>query len=86
MTPARGPREVEVWIRLFANLADYAPSGAARACVALPTGATVADLLRRLQIPDEVPRLLLVNGQDADSTTELGPGDVVDVLPPLVGG
>jgi molybdopterin converting factor small subunit len=77
---------VEVAIRLFANLADYGPSGAEPARVALPVGATVGDLLRRLRIPEEVPRLLLVNGQDADVTTGLGPGDVVDVLPPLVGG
>jgi molybdopterin converting factor small subunit len=79
---------VEVQVRLFANLADYGPSeargGAAR--VELLEGATLADLLRRLRVPDEIPRLLLVNGRDADPTTRLGPGDVVDVLPPIVGG
>jgi molybdopterin converting factor small subunit len=79
---------VEVEIRLFANLADYGPPGAdgGVARVALPAGATVADLLRRLRVPEEVPRLLLVNGRDADAATRLAPGDVVDVLPPLVGG
>ena len=88
VTPSGHPREVEVAIRLFANLADYGPGGAGPgpARVVLPVGATVGDLLRRLRIPEEVPRLLLVNGRDADATTELGPGDVVDVLPPLVGG
>lgn len=88
MTPAGDPPEVEVAIRLFANLADYGPAdaGPGPARVALPVGATVGDLLRRLRIPEEVPRLLLVNGRDADATTGLGPGDVVDVLPPLVGG
>jgi sulfur carrier protein ThiS len=86
--PAPIRRDVEVEIRLFANLADYRPPGAdgGTARVALPAGATVGDLLRRLGIPDEVPRLLLVNGHDAEATTRLGPGDVVDVLPPLVGG
>ena len=38
------------------------------------------------RIPDEVPRLLLVNGRDVEPTARLRPGDVVDVLPPLVGG
>jgi molybdopterin converting factor small subunit len=86
--PAGDPREVEVAVRLFANLADFGPrgAGAGAARVALPVGATVGDLLRRLRIPEEVPRILLVNGRDADPTTELGPGDAVDVLPPLVGG
>jgi sulfur carrier protein ThiS len=79
---------VEVEVHLFANLADYRPPGvrgeAAR--IELPAGSTVEDLLRRLGIPDEVPRLLLVNGRDAEPTARLGPGDVVSVLPPLAGG
>lgn len=88
LTPPRVDRDVEVDIRLFANLADYGPLGVdgGVARVALPAGATVEDLLRRLRLPEEVPRLLLVNGRDADATTRLGPGDVVDVLPPLAGG
>jgi len=75
-------------VHLFANLADYGPAGArgAAARVAVPDGATLRDLVRRLGIPDDVPRLLLVNGRDAEWTAELSPGDVVDVLPPLVGG
>lgn len=78
-----------VVVRLFANLADYGPPGVRPGGVGrveLPEGATLRDLLRRLRIPDEIPRLLLVNGHDADPTVRLGPGDVVDVLPPLVGG
>jgi molybdopterin converting factor small subunit len=79
---------VEVEVHLFANLADYGPPGARGGAgrVELPDGATVRDLLRRLRIPDEVPRLLLVNGRDVDPAVSLSPGDVVDVLPPLVGG
>jgi molybdopterin synthase sulfur carrier subunit len=79
---------VEVEVHLFANLADYGPPGTRGGAgrVELPDGATVRDLLRRLRIPDEVPRLLLVNGRDVDPAVPLSPGDVVDVLPPLVGG
>lgn len=85
VTPGPG---VEVEVHLFANLADYGPPGTrgGEARVELPTGATVRDLLRRLRIPDEVPRLLLVNGRDVDPAEILRPGDTVDVLPPLVGG
>jgi sulfur carrier protein ThiS len=79
---------VEIEVRLFANLAEYGPpaarSGAAR--LELPEGATVHDLLGRLAIPDEASRLLLVNGRDVDASARLRAGDVVDVLPPLVGG
>ena len=79
---------MEIQVRLFANLAAYGPpaarGGAAR--VELPEGATVRDLLARLRIPDEGPRLLLVNGHDVEASATLRAGDVVDVLPPLVGG
>ena len=80
--------DVEVAVRLFANLADYRPTaaGGRPARIRLPGGATVDDLLCRLRIPPEVPRLVLVNGRDALPTTGLGAGDVVDVLPALVGG
>jgi molybdopterin converting factor small subunit len=79
---------VEVEVHLFANLADYRPFGAheGTARVELPVGATLHDLLRRLRIPDELPRLLLVNGHDVEPTARLSPGDVVSVLPPLAGG
>ena len=88
LTPARAPDPVEVEVHLFANLADYAPPGArgGSARVELSEGATVRDLLRRLRIPDEAPRLLLVNGHDVEPAARLNPGDVVDILPPLVGG
>ena len=79
---------MEIEVHLFANLADYGSPGPGGAPprVELPASATVRDLLRQLRIPDEVPRLLLVNGRDAEPTTRLNPGDIVDVLPPLVGG
>jgi sulfur carrier protein ThiS len=54
--------------------------------VELPEGATVRDLLARLGIPEEGPRLLLLNGHDAEASATLRAGDAVDVLPPLVGG
>jgi len=79
---------VEVEVHLFANLADYGPPGARGGAVRVdvPEGVTVGELLRQLRIPDESPRLLLVNGQDADPGVRLNPGDVVAVLPSLVGG
>ena len=78
---------MEVEVHLFANLADYWPPGAREgARVELPAGATLHDLLRRLRIPDELPCLLLVNGHDVAPSARLSPGDVVAVLPPLVGG
>jgi sulfur-carrier protein len=79
---------MDVEVRLFANLADYLPSSARgpTATLSVPDGATVEDLLRCLAVPDALPRLVLVNGIDAEPSRRLAPGDVVAVLPPLAGG
>jgi molybdopterin converting factor small subunit len=79
---------VKIEVRLFANLAAYLPSGARRdaATVEVPEPATVGDVARRLRIPDDLPRLVLVNGRDATADQPLAPGDVVTLYPPLAGG
>ena len=75
-------------VRLFANLADCLPAapGGGGATVDVPDGTTVYQLLRHLAIPDDLPRLTLVNGRDADAARRLSAGDVVTVLPSLAGG
>jgi len=85
---APGAPEIEVEVQLFANLADYLPAGArgGAARLALPLGATLDLLLRRLAIPADLPRVLLLNGRDARPDERLTSGDVVTVLPPLAGG
>ena len=52
----------------------------------MSAGATVVDLLRALGIPDEMPRIVLVNGHDAGDEQPLASGDVVSAFPPLAGG
>ena len=86
MQPVEDPITIE--LRLFANLAAYRPRTAASdaATVTLPAGATVAELVARLAIPAELPRLTLVNGHEAAPDARLQAGDVVSLLPPLVGG
>jgi molybdopterin converting factor small subunit len=78
---------VRVEVRLFANLADRLPGRRGEpTLVDLPAGATVATLLQRLAVPDELQPLVLVNGVDARPVDRLAAGDVVSVLPPLAGG
>ena len=75
-------------MRCFANLADHLPPAArgGRTILTVPDGATVADVLHRLALPEGLPRLVLVNGTDAAPARRLAAGDVVSVLPPLAGG
>jgi len=52
----------------------------------VPDGGTVADVARRLGIPADLARVVLVNGRDAAPEQLLAPGDVVAIFPPLAGG
>jgi molybdopterin converting factor small subunit len=78
---------VLVQVQAFANLVDRLPdirgSGAA---IDLPDGTTVGQLRDRLRLPSDLPCLVLVNGHEAGPEVRLRPGDVVRLLPPLVGG
>jgi molybdopterin converting factor small subunit len=79
---------VKIAVRAFANLADYVPPSPQGdgVVIDLPEGTTVGELVRRLAIPDDLPRLLLVNGHEAELDRRLALGDIVSILPPLVGG
>ena len=78
---------MRIEVCLFANLADCLPrESAGVAALDVPAGTTVEDLVRRLAIPDALPRLIVVNGHDPAPGQVLAAGDTVSILPPLVGG
>lgn len=54
----------------------------------LPEGATVADVLKRINCPFPVKmlRLYAVNYKKASLSTQLREGDIISVLAPLAGG
>jgi molybdopterin converting factor small subunit len=79
---------VRVEVRLFATLAAFLPpdsrDGAAE--LEIPEGSTVADVTRRLGIPPDLARVVLVNGRDMGTEAPLVKADVVTIFPPLAGG
>jgi molybdopterin converting factor small subunit len=80
---------VTVEVELFATLTAYLPpehDHGGRVRIDLPEGATVADLASRLGIPTDLPRVALVNGENAEAEHRLRPDDEVTFFPPLAGG
>jgi molybdopterin converting factor small subunit len=79
---------VRVEVRLFATLAEYLPpdgrDGAAE--LEIPEGSTIVEVTRRLGIPTDLARVVLVNGRDAGVEAILSARDVVTIFPPLAGG
>lgn len=79
---------MRVGVRLFATLAAFLPPDSRAGAVVLdvPEGSTARDVIRRLGIPADVERVLLVNGQTADPARPLAVDDVITLFPPLMGG
>jgi len=46
----------------------------------------VQDILSRLKIPDEFPKIILINGVHGKREQMLKDGDVLSIFPPVAGG
>jgi sulfur carrier protein len=85
---ARGIQPMEIEVKLFATLRDYLPKGSGRfSCkMEVDSSTRVQDILSRLKIPEEVPKIILVNGVHGKREQILKEGDVLSVFPPVAGG
>ena len=79
---------MKVEIRLFANLAKLLPPGSQnkRATVTIKKGATVEQLMEKLNIPPKITNVVMINGVHKKKETKLEEGDVVSMFPPIAGG
>jgi molybdopterin converting factor small subunit len=84
---------MRIHVRLFANLRDRFPSGArGQGDVDLDDGASLLDLIERLEIPDSQVQMVLVDGQQVPRTASgreeriLQDGETVSIFPPVSGG
>jgi len=79
---------MEVEVKLFATLRDYLPKGSGKfSCKMEVDGHTrIKDLLDRLKIPKDIPKIILVNGIHGKEDQIVKDGDVISVFPPVAGG
>ena len=77
---------MQVTVELQAYLAQYSPGGEAVFQVDLPEGATVQTLVRRLNVPEEMASVIVLNERSGDFEEPLHDGDRVTLIPPLAGG
>ncbi len=83
---------MRVTVKLYAMLSDYLPPGSERNVgkIEVGDGATVADLIKALDLPPELTHLVLLNGtyvapEKRDSTV-VNETDEFAVFPPIAGG
>ncbi len=79
---------MQIEVKLFATLRDYLPKGSSRfSCKMEIEGSTrVQDILSRLKIPEEMPKIILINGVHGKKEQTLKEGDVLSIFPPVAGG
>ena len=79
---------MKVEVRLFANLAKLLPPGSQnkRATITIKKGATIEQLMEKMNIPPKITNVVMVNGVHKKRETELEEGDVVSMFPPIAGG
>jgi sulfur carrier protein len=79
---------MEIEVKLFATLRDYLPKGSSRfSCkLEIDNQTRIQDVMSRLKIPDDLPKIILVNGVHGKKDQILKEGDVLSIFPPVAGG
>lgn len=78
--------------KLYASLGQYLPSGAVdnKATIEVGPDETLADLIRRFDLPERLVHLVLVDGvyisPDDRQKRTLKDGETVAIWPPVAGG
>jgi sulfur-carrier protein len=79
---------MEIEVKLFATLRDYLPEGSGRfSCkMKIESHTRIEDIMSNLKIPEEMPKIILLNGIHGKKDQVLKDGDVLSVFPPVAGG
>lgn len=80
---------MKIEVNLFASLARYFPdktAGQGNRILEIGEGATIIEILTRLQVPLDKVRVIFLNGLHATGEEVLKEGDRVGVFPPVAGG
>ncbi len=54
--------------------------------LSIPDNSRVVDVINMLKIPDELPKIILINGAQKKPESELSEGDELSIFPPISGG
>ena len=76
---------MQIIVKLYGDLKDYAPGDQPHFALGLQPGATLEDILRMLAIP-EGHHVALINGRRSSPDATVADGDTLVLLPPISGG
>lgn len=77
---------MKIQVKLYSHYKKHAPNGKAVFHLDMTTESTVENVIVHLQLDDQVPKVILVNGRPAQMDTKLYENDVIVVFPVVEGG
>lgn len=79
---------MKIRVKLFATLTRHVPSAQSESplVIELAQGATIEDLIKKLQLPSPEVKVVFVNGRARPLDWPLNQGDEVGIFPPIGGG
>jgi len=79
---------MQVKVKLFATLRDYLPKESdGKSCmVTVDENTTIEQIIAQLNIPGDIPKIILINGRNGSLSQTIKPGDEVSIFPPVAGG
>lgn len=73
-------------VELQAYLQQYSPDDISVFEYEMPDGATAGDLIRKLNVPEDLASVIIVGDANTSTVHVLNDGDHVTIVPPLAGG
>jgi molybdopterin converting factor small subunit len=77
---------MNITLKLYTVLREYLPEDLKDNILSIPDNSKVVDVLNMLKIPDDLPRIILINGAQKKPESELSDGDELSMFPPISGG
>jgi sulfur carrier protein len=79
---------MKVKLKLFATFREYLPEGndGHSIMLELSDSTKVESVLEQLHLPQDVPKIILINGLQKTASEALNEGDTLSVFPPIAGG
>jgi molybdopterin converting factor small subunit len=77
---------MNITLKLYTVLREYAPEDLIDNTLSIPDNSKVVDVINMLKIPDELPKIILINGAQKKPESELSDGDELSIFPPISGG
>ena len=73
-------------VELQAYLQQYSPDDISVFEYEMPDGTTTGDLIRKLNVPEDLASVIIVGDANTNTAHLLSDGDNVTIVPPLAGG